>query len=176
MDAAGQIETTSTEVRTRSPLERYKTGSSARRKQKENHCKFCALNFNNGTYLDEHLKKKIKCREQYMKMFKVSSFDDLSRRLYSCQMCKEIQRIDFRKHLKSNVRCLMEYRRTYGEDDIEGIYKKVKNKNNLRKSYPSYNSKEYQRKNDEMKTKTTSSSLNDYRDHVAFGNYRHCVV
>ena len=177
MDAADQIVTTSTEVRKRreipqrSPLKRYKIGSSARRKQKENHCKFCALNFNNGFYLDEHLKKRIKCREQYMKMLKVSSFDDLSKRLYSCQMCKEIQRIDFRKHLKRNVRCLMEYRRTYCEDDIEDIYKKVKSKNDLRKSYPSYNSK-----NDEMKTKTISSSLNDYRDHVAFGNYRHCVV
>ena len=166
MDADEQIETVSTDI----------TGTSTIRKPKETHCKFCALNFNNGSDLDAHLRTKTKCRVQYMKVFKASSFDVLSKRLYSCEMCKDIQRIDFKRHLERNLRCLLYYRRKHGEEDIEAIYKKVKNRNDQRKSYPSYNTKKYQRKEDELKTKTVSSSLNEFKDKVAFGNYRHCVV
>ena len=144
MDTDEQIETVSTDI----------TGASTIRKPKETHCKFCALNFYNGSDLDAHLRTKTKCRVQYMKVFKASSFDDLSKRLYNCEMCKDIQRIDFKRHLERNLRCLLYYRRKYGEEDIEAIYKKVKNRNDQRKSYPSYNAKKYQRKDDELKTKT----------------------
>ena len=71
MDADEQIETVSTDI----------TGTSTIRKPKETHCKFCALNFYNGSDLDAHLRTKTKCRVQYMKVFKASSFDDLSKRL-----------------------------------------------------------------------------------------------
>ena len=67
MDDDDQIETVSTEDI---------TGTSARRKSKETHCKFCALNFNNGSDLDGHLRTEINCRVQYMKVFKVFTFDD----------------------------------------------------------------------------------------------------
>ena len=104
--------------RRQSTRQLYIRSPSARKNQE--HCKFC-VKIVEGADLDTHLKKERGCLFLYMKFFKVSTFDDLASRLFTCEFCKIGKRIDFRKHLQRNQDCLAYYRRKYREEDTRNI-------------------------------------------------------
>ena len=173
--AAGGLSDNASRSPRRSQLNRYRHDSSARRKLKGGrHCVVCGLRLD-GSHLYDHLRTEKRCSRQYMSMVQVSSFCDLVKILFSCEMCKLTGRIDFKKHLERHVRCLLDYRRKYGVEDIGMIAKIVQNEQ--RKTYTSRSSSvRKKRREEEMKTKSVVSSLNEFRENCSFGNYRHCVA
>ena len=101
--------------RNQSPLKRYMTSSTAKRKQiKQSHCKFCESNIPASSLID-HLKRERnkRCFFFYSKMYQVTTFESLVAKLFSCEMCYNQERIDFRKHLKKNRGCLAKFRKKF---------------------------------------------------------------
>ena len=171
----------SEEVSTRtnnSPINRYLRSSSARRNLKKlDDCKFCHMNVD-GPGLKHHLNISKKCRIFYMRLVKVRTLDQLFLKLFSCLCCKERKRICLKRHLQRSEPCLLQYRNELGINNIDKIIAEVEKLK--RKTYPSrlpsVRSLGYSnRKEEELRTKTCVSSINDFKDKVAFGNYRLCV-
>ena len=164
------------------PFARYLTSSSAKRKQKKpEDCKFCNENIADGD-IHKHLSKEKNCRSLYMQVFKVRTLDNLLIKLFACEMCYERKRIDFRKHLRKNPICFKKYQEKLGEAEIDNIQKKIQALK--RRTFPSrtkevraldYLEKEKERE-DEKKSKTTISSLNEYRERILLANWRLCVM
>ena len=149
-----------------SPVKRYMTSSTARRKQmKHTDCKFCDFNIPASSLFD-HLRRQRhkKCLFLYLKMHQVNTLEGLIAKLFSCEMCCNQERINFEKHLKKNKRCLEKYKLKFQEEDIRKIHEKVKALK--RKTFPSRSSNY---------CKSLSESLNEYRENVAFGNFKLCV-
>ena len=167
------------------PLTRYITSSSAKKKKiKETDCKFCHLNFaGEGEQLFKHLKSENYCRTLYMKWAKAKSFESLIVKIFSCEMCHELKRIDLKKHLRNNLNCFKKYQRKVGGDkDLEGVHKKVLA---LKRSTHSSRSDEarkleYSKRktkmDEEKQRRTVTTSLNEYRDSILLSNYRVCVT
>ena len=162
--------------RRQSARQLYIRSPSARNNRR--HCKFCEKSVE-GADLETHLKRKRRCLVLYMKFFKVSTFDHLALKLFTCEFCKLGKRMDFKKHLQRNQDCLAHYRRKYREEEINSIHTKVLKEK--RRALPSRSSStrtaSYKKIKDEvLSSKTIASSLNEYRDKTAFGNYRLCLV
>ena len=152
--------------RNQSPLKRYMTSSTAKRKQiKQSHCKFCESNIPASSLID-HLKRERnkRCFFFYSKMYQVTTFESLVAKLFSCEMCYNQERIDFRKHLKKNRGCLAKFRKKFQVEDIGKIQMKMMAIK--RKTFPS-RSNQY--------GKTISQFLNEYRENVSLGNFKLCV-
>ena len=162
-----------------SPIARYKRSSTARRNlEKTDDCKFCHLNVD-GPGLEHHFEISKKCALLYMRFLKVPTLDLVNIRLFSCLCCKEKRRLFLKKHLLRNQECLQYYRIKYGVNDIDEIIaavEKVKRKTHPCRSASARARSYKNRKEEEFRTKTSVSSVNEYRDKVAFGNYRICVV
>ena len=152
------------------------------RKRKSFDCEFCNLNLD-GPALDEHLKTEHGqvCRESYLKNYKVTNYDELLTRLFSCEICKIKERIDFKKHLRSNALCLNGYKEKFQLQDIDSIHKRVYNERRKRNASRSKSARSRKQKarrieKEDLKTKTTVASLNEFRDKIAWANYRLCCV
>ena len=172
-------EDVSNSIRTiNSPINRYLRSSSASRNLKKlDDCKFCHMNVD-GPGVKHHLNISKKCRIFYLRLFKVKSLDQLFLKLFSCLCCKERKRICLKRHLQRSEPCILHYRNELGINDIDKIIAEVEKLK--RKTYPSrmpsVRSLQYNnRKEEELRTKTCVSSINDFNDKVAFGNYRLCV-
>ena len=160
-------------------LRSYLTTSSAKRKLKKAfHCKFC-----NETLLGQdlfyHLKETRKCRTCYQKVHRICSFELLVQKIFSCQVCYETKRVDFRKHLVKNRACLEEYRKITNKQSAEEISKMIiaQNRSLLPSRRRTVRASKYKAKREEeQENKSKVKSLNEYRLSVMFSNYKKCVV
>ena len=159
-----------------SPLRSYISSSSARQKQiKKTDCKFCDVNIPPSCLID-HLKKETskKCKFLYLKTYRVSSLQSLVSKLFSCEMCFEQKRLNFKRHLEKNPQCLKKFQMKFGLKDVKKIDEKVKA--DIRKTFPSRSSDVRKSKYETIRdSKTLFNSLNEYRDNVSLGNYKLCI-
>ena len=148
--------------------------------QKVEDCKFCEKHVIEQEF-KRHLLKHKNCCALYLKLLKVKTVDKLMTKLFSCEFCCVRTRINFKRHIRSNLNCFNSYKAKYNEDDIEKLIAKVKALK--RKVFPcrsdstrqAETKKRREKKIEENRTKTVSESLTEFKDKVAFGNYRLCV-
>ena len=166
-------------TRGRNTLLRYLTTSSAKRKLiKAFHCKFCHETLL-GQDLFNHLKESRKCRTCYQKVHRICSFEMLVQKIFSCEVCYETKRVDFRKHLVKNRACLEEYQKRTNKQSAEEISKEIiAQKRGLlpSRSRSARASKYKAKREEEQENKSKVTSLNEYRLNVMFSNYKKCVV
>ena len=157
-----------------SPIRRYMSSSTAKRKQIRNsECRFCVQTITPSQIIS-HLKRHRNCQSMYLKLFKVTDLELLTMKMFSCEVCFLSKRIDLAKHLKRDRNCLAGYQMKYELEDIESIVAKVKKLK--RKTFSSrMNEVRKVRRKEMLNSKPVSQSLNEYRDDVALGNYRTCV-
>ena len=163
------------------PLARYVTTSSAKKKKvKETDCKFCHSNLT-GKEFFTHLESRKYCRILYMKLSKVKSFEKLVVKIFSCEMCHELKKMDLKKHLRKNISCFKKYQRKFGVTDLEIIHKKVmalRRSTTVSRSIAARKLETAKRQSkliEDNRKKTVTSSINDYRDSIMLSNYRLCI-
>ena len=151
-----------------------------RKQTKKEDCKFCCEDVRERQ-LKDHLISNKRCALLYMKINKVTTFDLLLIRLFSCEYCCLTRRIDLKKHLKSHPNCLNHYRGKYQEDEMNNLLKRVNVAK--RKTFPSrsasvtakQNKEKQLKKIEERRFKTMAEAINEFKEKTSFGNYRVCV-
>ena len=168
-----------------SPLHKYMTSGSARRKQvKDINCVFCNEDFE-GEELGNHLSNSELCRILYSRKLRIKAsnknVDSILVRLYTCFNCHLVRRLILTSHLKKNPLCLETYRRRFKLKEVADICKRIAN---LKKQ--SILSRQKLARTVEMSkcrekevikhlNKTVVTSLNEYNTNVELANYRLCI-
>ena len=176
----GHVQTDEYASRRRSSeVQRHLRSSGVKKKKiKERHCYFCILDDNNEAFAN-HLQRSRSCRALYMRLFKVTSLENLLQSLFSCEVCFLSGTTNFAQHLHSNRGCLEAYRMKYGLHDVQEIVNKKKTLKRRLIQSRSRVARRLEYKNHKQKklaNKTTFSSLNDFRSNTMFFNFKHCVL
>ena len=82
--------------------------------QKIEDCKFCEK-YVDERQLKRHLIEHKSCCALYMKLLKVKTIDNLLTKLFSCEFCCIRTRIDFKRHMRTNMNCFDSYKAKYNE-------------------------------------------------------------
>ena len=105
----------------------YIKSPSPKKKYKETHCLFCALNLSTAESLETHLHQSPQCSNCYLNNFRMKTLDPILVSKFGCFFCPSDVNIRISYHLKRSDVCKEKYLQRFKVDNTEALMALLEN-------------------------------------------------